>query len=402
MPKFAFKALDTDGREVKGLEEALTANRVYAALIERGLHPLEVNERKSILQFEITREKVPRKDLMHFSRQLAVFIRAGIPVVEAIDIIESEADNKVLKKALAELAEALKAGGTFAGAAAQHPEVFPNFYIGVLRAAELTGKLDEALEQLSEYIERDVEARRKITSALIYPAVVMVLSLVTVLVMTIFVLPRFEKFFESLDAELPFQTRILLNISRFMGSWGWLVALALAALLVTTLLYLRTEGGKARFDALLLRAWIVGDLARHAILERFCRVMASMVQAGVPLPEAMALTADGTNNAVYKRELSKAREAMIQGEGLTGPLSATNLFPSAARQMIRVGEETGTLEEQLHTAAAYYEVELDYKIKRFTGLFEPAVIIFMGVVVGFVAVALVSAMYGIFNQVELD
>jgi type IV pilus assembly protein PilC len=154
-------------------------------------------------------------------------------------------------------------------------------------------------------------------------------------------------------------------------------------------------------DRVLLRLPIAGDLLRHAILERICRILAAMIHAGVSLPEAMSVTANATNNAVYRRGLSEVREEMLEGQGLIAPLARTGLFPSAARQIFRVGEETGTLDDQLKTAAAYYERELDYKIKRFTSLFEPAVIIVMGAIVGFVAVALVSAMYGIYRQVKV-
>ncbi|HVE94073.1 MAG TPA: type II secretion system F family protein [Acidimicrobiales bacterium] len=401
MPTYAYTALDEDGSKVKGKQKSPTATRVYTTLIDRDLKPITVKERKSVLKFEITKKKVKRKELMHFSRQLAVFIKAGISVLEALEIVNEEVDDKLLRKALVEMLESLKAGDTFASAAAQHPEVFPAFYIGVLRAAELTGNLDDALAQLADYVERDLEARRKISSALVYPAIVGVMSLVTVLVLTIFVLPRFVEFFESLNAELPIQTRMLLNTAAFLTAWGWLVGLVLLTLVVLTVAYTRTEGGRARMDRIVLKLPLAGDMIHHAILERFCRVLASMVKAGVPLPEAMTLTADGTNNALYRKGLNEAREAMIRGEGLSAPLARTKLFPSAARQMIRVGEETGTLDRQLETAAQYYDAELEYKIKRFTNTFEPAMIIVMGLVVGFVAVALVSAMYGIFNQVDV-
>jgi type IV pilus assembly protein PilC len=169
---------------------------------------------------------------------------------------------------------------------------------------------------------------------------------------------------------------------------------------VLVTLTVRTERGKGWRDALLLRVPVLGDLARHAILERFCRILSSMVAAGVPLPDALVVTSAATNNRVYRRGLAKAREAMLRGEGLAEPLSASGLFPSAARQMFRVGENTGTLDRQMRTAATYFDRELDYKLKRFTSLFEPAVILLSGAMVGFIAIALVSAMYGIFRQVN--
>src|SRR3984885_54367 len=177
MAKFKFVAISPDGSTITGIEDAVTASLARRALIDRDLAPVEVTEKKSVLQFEITREKVPRRELMHFSRQLAVFMKAGIPVLEALEVLSDEVGNKVFQRILAEMSEALRAGETFASAADAHPEAFPPYYLGILRSAELTGNLDTVLDQLSDYIERDSEAKRKITSALIYPGIVLVLSI---------------------------------------------------------------------------------------------------------------------------------------------------------------------------------------------------------------------------------
>ena len=360
--------------------------------------PLGKKPKRSILQLELTKKKVPRKDLMHFSRQLAVFIKAGIPIIDALEAIREEMGNKFFAGIVDEIIEALRAGATFADAASLHEDAFPAYYLGILRSAELTGRLDTVLVQLSDYIERDLEARRKVTSALTYPAVIAGLSVVVVVVLVSFVLPRFKTFFESLNTELPLPTRMLLAFSGFLTDWWFVIVGALVLVLAVLIAALQTARGKAVRDTVLLRLPVFGDLLQHVVLERFCRILSSMMQAGVPLPNALAVTTEATSNHVYKSGLATAREAMMRGEGLAGPLIETGLFPPSAKQMFRVGENTGTLDEQLSTAATYFERELDYKIKRFTNLFEPAVIIAMGVVVGFVAVALVSAMYGIFSS----
>jgi type IV pilus assembly protein PilC len=363
-----------------------------------GVEP-EKRKKKSVLQFEITKKKVPRKDLMHFSRQLAVFIKAGIPIVDALDAIHEEMGNKFFRGIVEQVVEQLRQGSTFADGMATYEDAFPSYYLGILRSAELTGQLDTVLVQLSEYIERDVEAKRKVTSALAYPLVVFALSIVVVIVLVSFVLPKFEAFFLDLDAELPLPTRLLLGISAFLiTNWVVLVAVAVG-LLVALLAAGRTERGRAARDGLLLRVPVIGDLLQHVVLERFCRILSAMMKAGVPLPDALRVTSEATSNAVYRRELGVAREAMLRGEGLATPLVETGLFPPSAKQMFRVGENTGTLDEQLETAATYFERELDHKIKRFTTLFEPAVLLFVGLVVGFVAVAVISAMYGVFRQV---
>ncbi len=350
-------------------------------------------------RLELHSKKVPRKDLMHFSRQFAVFIRAGIPVTEALSVIAEDMGNKTFQKVLADIIEALKGGSTLADAFGRHEAVFPAYYIGILHSAETTGSLDNALDQLGDYIERDLDARRKVTSALTYPAIVVVMSIGVVFILTVYVLPRFEVFFAQLHAKLPLATRMLLGLSRFAHHQWYVPATLTLGLVAAVLWMVRTEQGRATRDRLLLRMPAVGSLVSHAMLERFCRTLGSMVRTGVPLPDAMLVTAHAMTNRVFRTALTDAREGMLRGEGLATPLARTGLFPAAARQMLRVGENTGSLDQQLSTAATYFDRELDHEIKRFTSLFEPIVILGVGLVVGFVAIALVSAMYGIYKQV---
>ena len=398
MTRFRYEATRDDGSVVTGVVKSDSIGSARNALLSKGIEAEKLEEKTGILQFEITKERVPRAELMHLSRQLAAFLRAGIPILEAIQVLRDGAGNKTLRRVLTETGEALRGGQTFLGAISAHPEVFPDFYRGMVGAAELTGQLDAVLDQLSHYIERDLEARRKIRSAMAYPLVIAGMSVVTVLVLTVFVLPRFKSFFASLNTELPLPTRMLLAATDFLGTWWWAVLAGFLVLVVAGVLVLRSEGGRAKLDALMLKLPVMGETVRFAVIERFCRVIASMVQAGVPLPDAMVVAGNSANNAVYRRALGGARDAMIRGEGIARPIAATNLFPVAAVQMLRVGENTGSLDQQLGTAAEFFEQELDYKIKKLTTLFEPAVIIMMGLIVGFVAIALVSAMYGIFRS----
>jgi type IV pilus assembly protein PilC len=357
-----------------------------------------VRQKKSIWQAQLTKKKIPRKDLMHFSRQLGVFIKAGIPILDALETIESETGNKYFRSVLTDIIASLRGGATFSAAAREHGDSFPPYYLGILESAELTGRLDLVLSQLSDYIERDVEARQKISSALTYPGVIAFVAAIVVIVMVTYVLPKFKSIFDELHGRLPLTTRLLMSVSSFVTS-NWMFLLG-GLMVFAFLLFLgnKTASGKALRDRLLLNTPVLGDMLQHVVLERFCRILGSMMAAGVPVPEAMRVTNGAVSNAVFKSGLDKARDAMLRGEGLATPLAETGLFPASARQMFRVGEDTGTLDEQLETAAGYFNRELDYKIKRFTGMFEPAIIIVMGVVVGFVAISLISAMYSIYNQ----
>lgn len=401
MTTYAYKALTSEGKKAKGRVDAESQYRAQGQLSDMHLVEVKLKEHKDLLHMELTKKKVKREEIMHFSRQLGAFVRAGVPIVDAVNVIAQEATNERFQSVLVEVSDALRGGETFTDAMGAHADVFPRYYIDILRSAELTGSLDAVLDQLAGYIERDLEARRSVTSALVYPGIVMALALVTVAVLTGFVLPRFEEFFKSFDAKLPLPTRIMIALGSFVGNYWWAILLFIVGSVVGTIGVLRTEGGKQKRDRMILKVAVIGSVVRFAILERFCRILAAMVKAGVPLPDAMAVATDTTANRVFRSALAGAREKMINGDGLAEPLDATGLFPGVAKQMVRVGEETGTLDQQLETAAEFYGLELKYKLKKLTALFEPAIIIFVGLVVGFVAIAMVSAMYGIFSQVKV-
>ncbi|WP_408898891.1 type II secretion system F family protein [Nocardioides sp. R1-1] len=401
MPKYAFAGVDLEGKRVKGTHRAPSRSDAEVALYQRDLRDLRVTEKKSILQYEITGPRIKKDEVMHLSRQIAAFLRAGLPILDAVHSIGAESENSSVRRMMHDIEDGLRTGERFSDTLERYPKVFPEYYRGIIRSAELTGELDTVLARLARYIERDLEARRKIKSALIYPIAVAVMSVVTVLVLALYVLPKFEDFFLELDAELPLPTRMLLGSTRWLGQWWWAVAAAVGAWTLLFALSQRFERGKHAWHAFLLKVPVLGETIQYALVERFCRVMASMVSAGVNLPEAIRVATDSLRNRVFVRRLNGVTEQMLEGQGIAGPLARTGLFPGTATAMLRVGEETGSMDTQLEVTAEYYEDELDYKISKLTALFEPAVIIVMGGIVGFVAVALVSAMYGIFQQVEI-
>lgn len=401
MPRFAYVGVDLDGRPVKGTAKAASRADAEVALYERQVRNLRVTERRSVLQYELSGPRIKREAVMHLSRQIAAFLRAGLPILDAVHTIGTESDNSSVRRMMNQIEDGLRSGERFSDCLDGFPKVFPPFYRGIVRSAELTGELDTVLARLSTYIERDLEARRKLKSALTYPLIVSVMSLGTVLVLAVYVLPKFEDFFADLDAELPLATRILMGITGFLGDWWWAIGGGTAALVVLLVGITRTRGGRYARDALLLKVPVLGETIQYALVERFCRVLASMVSAGVNLTEGLSVTTEAVRNRVYVKRLGKVREQVLEGQGVAGPLARTGLFPGTATQMLRVGEDTGSLDTQLEVTAEYYETELDYKLARLTALFEPLVIVVMGLIVGFVAIALVSAMYGIFRQVDV-
>ena len=402
MPKFAYAAIDPNGTPVEGVTKADTIGAARAILVEQNLFPTKIEERRGLLDFELTKEKVKKKELMHFTRQLAVFVKAGIPITDALVTIGDETEDVALRRSLGAIVDELRNGGLFSAAAAGHPEAFPEYYVGILQSAELSGKLDEALESLAGYLEREIDTRSKVVSALSYPMVVMVMAFITVLILAGYVLPQFKPLFEELDAELPLPTRLMLFFSRFFGDL-WFVTAGFFALIVAVLVFLtKHPTGKVWKDRLVLKIPVISGIVDYAILERFCRILSAMVKAGVPLPDGLKTTTEATSNVVYKERLEVARAQMLEGRGFSDPLIDTELFPGAAKQMFKVGEETGTLDDQLEVASIYFDRELESRIKKFTTMFEPIMIVFVGLIVGFVAVALVSAMYGVLNGTKDD
>ncbi len=395
MPRFAYSAIDAAGGSVEGVTKAATIGEARAGLLDQNLYPVKIQEKRGALDFELTKEKVKKKELMHFTRQLAVFVKAGIPITEAMQIIGDETQDVALQRTITMMVDDLRNGGTLSDAAAKHPEAFPNYYIGIVQSAEMSGKLDETLESLAGYLEREVETRAKVVSALSYPGVVMVMALFTVVVLAGYVLPQFKPLFEELDAELPLTTRSLLFVATLFSTL-WYIPFSVFCAFAGTLFWLfKSESGRPVKDKLILKIPVIKGIVEYAILERFCRILAAMVKAGVPLPDGMKTTTDATANVVFRERLEIAQAEMLEGAGFSKPLAATELFPGAAKQMFKVGEETGTLDQQLEVASTYFDRELESRIKKFTTMFEPIMIIFVGVIVGFVAVALVQAMYGV-------
>jgi type IV pilus assembly protein PilC len=400
MPKFAYAAIDTTGSSVEGTTKADTIGDARQILLGQNLFPTKLEEHRGSLSFELTKEKVKKKELMHFTRQLAVFVKAGIPITEALETIGDETEDIALRRTLTAMVERLRNGGTLSAAARLHPEAFPLYYMGILESAELTGRLDETLDSLAGYLEREVEARAKVVSALSYPMVVMVLALITVAILAGYVLPQFKPLFAELHADLPFATRALLFFASLFTDL-WYIPFTGLMISVASLLWLtKTPKGRVTKDKLVLKIPVIKGIVEYAILERFCRILGAMIKAGVPLPEGLKTTTEATSNTVFRVRLEEAQAVMLEGGGFSRPLADTGLFPGAARQMFKVGEETGTLDTQLEMASIYFDRELESRIKKFTTMFEPLMIVMVGLIVGFVAVALVQAMYGVMSGMK--
>ncbi|MEZ5321700.1 MAG: type II secretion system F family protein [Microthrixaceae bacterium] len=400
--KYRYEAETIEGTPVKGSIEAASVVAARNELAVRGMRATKITEKKG-LQVELTQQKIPMIDIMHFSRQMGTFIRAGIPMVEALDTLRADTENKRFKAVLADIVEKVgQSGMTLGDAVATHPDVFPGYFLSMLRSAELTGKMDEAFEQLTSYIRRDVALTKQVRKALIYPAILLVVAMGVVAIITIFVIPKFAEFFKSFGAKLPLPTRMLMAVADFVGSTaGLITGLILVALIIGVVLYVRAPGGRRNLHALLLKIPVLNTVVVFSSTERFCRVLSVLMDAGVPLAEAMPSAIDCTTNTIFRERLGVATEGVLVGRGFADPVAQTEVFPPTVVQMMRVGERTGELSDQLGSIAGFFEEELDYAVEKLTQWFEPLIILIIGVVVGFVALAMVSAMYGIYGQVSV-
>lgn len=258
------------------------------------------------------------------------------------------------------------------------------------------------LDQLATYMERDLEARQRLRSAVAYPVVIALAAVGIVVLMAEFVLPRLTKFFKQFGVKQPpLSARILIAISDFFKNQWYVLPLVIVLAITAVVLMRSTLPGRRVRDRIFLRMWLIRDIVRYAAVERFCRIIGGMLRAGVPLPESMRAAIDSVNNTAFEEKLEDVNEALLQGDGMAGPIARTGIFPQPAVQMIRVGEETGSLDHQLEIAGAYYSTELEFKLKKLMAVFEPAIIVFMGLIVGYVAVTMVQSIYGMVHGANL-
>lgn len=344
-------------------------------------------------------QRVPARVLLDTTRQLGSFSEAGISILDALTMISDSTRNKRMKRALRRMMEDIRDGQTLPQAAGAHPSVFPAYYIAMLEAAERTGNLPNTFETLAGYLERDTASRRAVKSALAYPVILVAIGVIAVVVLSVVVLPKFVDFFMDLDAQLPTATRMLLATTAFVGKWWTAIGAITGAVLLLVFGYSRTVRGGYVVDRMKLRLPIAGPLLRDIALERFCRVLSDLSGAGVPLVDALALSGSVIGNRSYARAVLATRDGVLRGDGLAQPMQAQRVFPAEVVQVLRVGEQTGRLTEQLRHAAHFYAREVDYRLKTLTALLEPVALLLVGGAVGFVAVALVSAMYGIYSQI---
>lgn len=344
---------------------------------------------------------VPDRILLQITRQLSILGQSGVPILDSIDLLIKTTKHKRMRQTLEDIGFQLRNGVSLSAAISQHSNIFPIYYSSIIEASEHSGDLNMAFETLTIYIERDFNAKRTLKSATYYPAILIVISILAIFILSIMVLPKFEVFFESLNAELPTATRALLAYARFMAE-DWKSVVFVIATIILIFNYIRSKPrGRFLIDQKILQLPLFGKIITLVILERFTRILGTLSSAGVPILNGLDLVGKTINNVVFTGAIKSISEGVLQGRGFVEPLEETKVFPEETIQILRVGEQSGRLSEQLEYASSYYAKEVDYLLKNVGNLIEPIILVFVGGGVGFVAIALVSAMYGIYSSTAI-
>ena len=395
MPVFAYEGRTASGKVLRGNMEAPSREAVINRLRAQRIQPItnKLKERGKGLDREIKlpglRKPVKPQDVVIFTRQLTTMIDAGMPLVQILDILASQSDNKTFGAQIREVKESVEAGSTLSDALRKFPKSFDELYVNMVQAGEVGGILDTILGRLSIYMEKMMSLKRKIKGAMIYPITIISVAVIVTLILLVFVIPVFAELFASFDKALPLPTQIVINISNFViGTLHWLTLGAVLTVVAIRQTY-KTERGRLGIDRLMLRLPIIGDLIRKASIARFSRTLGTLVASGVPILDSLTITARTAGNKVVERAGFMIRESISQGRTMLEPLMASGVFPPMVCQMIGAGEMTGAIDQMLQKIADFYEEEVDVAVNNLTALMEPLVIVVLGTIIG----GLVVSMY---------
>jgi type IV pilus assembly protein PilC len=403
MPSYRYSAIDHTGRPYSGTLEAENLEAVRTKLAELRYHIVnitDVGNVSSVNDFFKSFNRVKQKELVVFSRQFATMIDAGLSVLKCLDILGRQTKDPVLRETLGTVRHDVNSGSSLTEAMAKHPRVFSRLYVNMVRSAEAGGILDQVLDRLSTFLEKDLELRQKVRSAMMYPTVVFVFASIVMGVMMFWVLPQFANIFKDMGiTKLPLTTKLMLDFAVTAKQFWYLVLLVIVAVTTAFVLYGRTETGAMHLDQLKLRVPIFGDIILKVAISRFARTFGTLISSGVPVLRAMEITANTSGNLAIANVIEKARNSVKEGEKISDPMEHSEYFPVMVTQMISVGEETGRLDQMLVKVSDFYEAEVDAILKGLASLIEPIMIVGLGVMVGFIAVSVITPIYSLVSSV---
>ena len=399
MAIFIYSAKTVAGDIQTGNVDLPNREAVIGYLRRQRLIPVTVREKPKDVTLSFGR-RVKMKEIVHFTRQFATMVNSGLPLVQCLDILSQQTENKFLASSVKEVQADVESGATLADALRNHPKVFSDLYVNMVAAGEAGGILDTVLLRLSTFLEKNEALVRKVKGAMIYPGVIMSVAVVAITVLLVFVIPTFESMFSSVDMTLPAPTRLVIWMSDMLQGYWWLMLGLLAAGTWSIRMYYKTSAGRLALDKLMLRVPILGDLMRKTAVARFTRTLGTLLSSGVSILDGLEITARTAGNRVIHDAVMRSRSSIAGGETIAEPLKQSGVFPPMVTQMINVGEQTGTIDEMLDKIADFYDDEVDTAVEALLSAMEPLLIVFLGVVVGGMIVAMYLPIFDMINAVS--
>jgi type IV pilus assembly protein PilC len=398
MPTYAVKGITATGERWERDLTAASRAELEARLQRDRIRPMVIREKGREFVIPLLGGGVTAKEMAIFTRQLSTMIDAGLPLVQSLEILASQQENKTFQKTLTGVRSQVESGSTLANALRQYPKVFDDLYTNMVEAGETGGILDGVLQRLAVYIEKNVKLKAAVKSALIYPTAVVGIMVMIVFALMKWVVPTFVKLFLDLGVDLPLMTRVVMRMSQAVQSFWWLMGLIIIAVAFAFRAYYQTAGGRYVIDATSLRIPLIGILLRKIATARFCRTLSTLLASGVPILDGLTITARTSGNAVIERALMGVRKSVEEGRTLVEPLKASGVFPAMVTQMIGVGEQTGALDAMLSKIADFYEEEVDTGVKDLLTAMEPLILVMIGVVVGGIVISLYLPLFDLIGK----
>jgi len=401
MPIYKWEGKTAKGVVKKGEMEAPSEAAIRIHLRQQNIIPTKISSKGKEISISLPflKRKVNQRAVAIFTRQLATMIDAGLPLVQSLEVLSQQQENKLFKNIIREIREDVEGGATFAGALKKHPAAFNELYTNLVVAGEEGGILDTILNRLAAYIEKAEALKKKVKSALIYPATIVTVAVAVVIILMVFVIPVFETMFKSAGQTLPLPTVIVLNISKVIKNTYYIIGAALILFFFLFKRYYKTDGGKAIVDRLLLSVPVFGPLFRKIAVARFSRTLGTLVSSGVPILDGLSIVSRTSGNRAIEIAIMNARASIREGETIAEPLGRSGHFPPMVIQMIAVGESTGALDSMLSKIAEFYEDEVDVAVSNLTSLLEPILMVFLGVVIGGVVIAMYLPIFNLASAV---
>jgi len=399
MPTFEWKGRNRTGQDQTGVLVADSKDAVAAVLRRQQIVVTAVKEKGKEIAVPKFGGKVPPQLIAVFTRQFSVMIDAGLPLVQCLEILGSQQEHKVFRRALLQIRQDVESGSNLADAMRKHPKIFNDLYTNMVAAGEAGGILDTILQRLATYIEKAVKLNAQVKSAMIYPVAVISIAVIVVTIILWKVIPVFAALFKGLGAELPMPTLIVIALSNFIASYWWLIGIVIGSTWYSLKRYHGTYKGKRVLDGIMLKAPIIGLLLRKIAVARFCRTLATLTSSGVPILDGLQITAKTAGNSIVEDAIMATRKSVEEGKTISEPLGDTDVFPPMVVQMIAVGEQTGALDTMLSKIADFYEDEVDLAVAGLMKLLEPVLIAFLGVAIGGIVIAMYMPMFSLIGQI---